>query len=128
MSERRYFTVEEAEATLPAVRDELEVMRECLAFLRCASKTAMHSADDEQRGDPSPQYGWALSQLEAAQRRLTDMGIQLRDVDRGLVDFPSLAGGRVVMLCWLEGEDRVCWFHDSDAGFGKRRPRAELEG
>ena len=42
------------------------------------------------------------------------------------VDFPAQIGDRVVLLCWLEGEERVEWFHDEASGFPGRRPLAEL--
>jgi hypothetical protein len=127
----RLFTPEEATAELPRVREELERMRECLAFLRRASMTAGHGVEieTERQADPETQrYHWALGRLEAAQRRLAEHGIEIRDVDRGLVDFPARHGAQVVLLCWLEGEDSVAFFHDAASGFGGRRPIAELDG
>ena len=45
----------------------------------------------------------------------------LRDLDRGLVDFPSLRDGREIYLCWEEGEDEIGFWHEPDAGFGAGR-------
>ena len=57
-----------------------------------------------------------ISELEA-------LGVQLKDLDRGLIDFPSLRDGRVVLLCWQLGEgDELEWWHDMDAGFAGRTP------
>jgi hypothetical protein len=123
----RFFTPPEADALLPEVRQQLELMRESLAFLRRASAGANQIVEGLHGEEPTPLYGWALERLDDAQRRLTDLGIEIRDVDRGLVDFPALQGDQVVMLCWLEGEDRVEWFHEPGMGFGGRRPLAELE-
>ena len=53
---------------------------------------------------------------------LRELEVVLRDLDRGLVDFPSLRDGREVYLCWQEGEDEIGFWHEPDAGFGGRRP------
>jgi hypothetical protein len=49
-------------------------------------------------------------------------GIVLRDIDRGLVDFPALIDGREVLLCWELGEEEVAYWHDLDTGFDGREP------
>jgi hypothetical protein len=49
-------------------------------------------------------------------------GIVLRDLDRGLIDFPSLRDGSEVYLCWIEGETDIGFWHELDAGFTGRRP------
>ena len=55
--------------------------------------------------------------------RIGSLGVQLKDFERGLVDFPSLRDGRVVLLCWQLGEgDELEWWHDVDAGFAGRTP------
>jgi hypothetical protein len=46
--------------------------------------------------------------------------IQVKDVDRGLLDFPAIIGGREVFLCWELGEERVEFWHDLDSGYGGR--------
>ena len=49
--------------------------------------------------------------------KLDELGVQLKDFERGLIDFPSLRDGRVVLLCWQLGEgDELEWWHDVDAG------------
>jgi len=48
--------------------------------------------------------------------------IEIKDLDRGLVDFPAIIGGREVFLCWEKSEDDVEYWHDLDAGFGGREP------
>jgi hypothetical protein len=53
---------------------------------------------------------------------LRERDIVLRDLDRGLVDFPSLRDGREVYLCWEEGEPEIAFWHEPDTGFGGRRP------
>jgi hypothetical protein len=46
----------------------------------------------------------------------------VRDIDRGLIDFPAIRDGQEVYLCWELGEDRVAWWHELDAGYGGRQP------
>ena len=48
--------------------------------------------------------------------------IEIKDIDRGLVDFPAIIGGKEVFLCWEKSEDDVEYWHDLDSGFGGREP------
>ncbi len=50
------------------------------------------------------------------------MDVVLRDLERGLVDFPSLRNGEEIYLCWEEGEPEVGFWHDSESGYGGRQP------
>ena len=54
------------------------------------------------------------------------MGITLREIETGLIDFPALASGRQIWLCWRLGEDDVEWWHELDDGFAGRRALADL--
>ena len=67
-----------------------------------------------------------VDQMAAAVARIDALGITLRDIERGLIDFPALASGRQVWLCWELGEERVDFWHELDTGFGSRRPLADL--
>jgi hypothetical protein len=53
---------------------------------------------------------------------LADMGIQVKDVDRGLIDFPALIDGQDALLCWQVGEPRIAHWHTPEDGFAGRRP------
>ena len=55
-------------------------------------------------------------------KEITDRGILVRDLGRGLVDFPSLRDGREIYLCWLRGEVEIAYWHPTDTGFADRRP------
>ena len=63
----------------------------------------------------------AFLSMRSALIELREMEIVLRDLDRGLVDFPSLRDGREVYLCWEEGEDEIGFWHEPDAGYGGRQ-------
>ena len=67
-----------------------------------------------------------VDQMAAAVAQIDALGITLRDIERGLIDFPALAGGRQVWLCWQLGEDAVEYWHELETGFGSRRPLIEL--
>lgn len=67
-----------------------------------------------------------IDQMAAGVARIDALGLSLRDIERGLVDFPALVSGRQVWLCWQYGETAIGWWHDLDAGFDGRRPLAEL--
>jgi hypothetical protein len=67
-----------------------------------------------------------VDQMQADVAWLDERGIVLRDIPTGLLDFPALAGGREVWLCWRLGEDRVEFWHGTDEGFGGRKPLEAL--
>jgi hypothetical protein len=66
--------------------------------------------------------GWARSVVEFRRvlREFETRDIQVKDLERGLVDFPSILQGREVFLCWEEGEDDIEYWHELDGGYGGR--------
>ncbi len=67
-----------------------------------------------------------VDQMQAAVLQIDSWGIQLREIETGLVDFPALASGRPIWLCWRLGEDRVEWWHEVSEGFSGRRRLEDL--
>jgi len=67
-----------------------------------------------------------IDQMAAGVARIDALGLTLRDIEHGLVDFPALVSGRPVWLCWQRGETAIDWWHGLDSGFSGRRPLAEL--
>ena len=123
----KLFTVEEANALLPSVREILQKIqrsRRRLIPFRPASKLAAEGAEQGGGGMAAGiRYATILTQFTEEMAELEALGVQLKDFDRGLVDFPSLRDGRVVLLCWQLGEgDQLEWWHDMDAGFAGRTP------
>jgi len=123
----KIFTVEEANALLPSVREivaRIQRSHKLVSRYRDAAKKASEAAERGGGGiDGGVQYATALSALTLALSDLEALGVQLKDFERGLVDFPSLRDGRVVLLCWQMGEgDELEWWHDVDAGFAGRTP------
>ncbi|HYU97407.1 MAG TPA: DUF2203 domain-containing protein [Pyrinomonadaceae bacterium] len=123
----KLFTIEEANALLPSVREILQKIqrsRRHLATYRRAAKLAAEGAEQGGGGmEGGALYAVVLTQFTSEMSELEALGVQLKDFDRGLVDFPSLRDGRVVLLCWQLGEgDELEWWHDMEAGFGGRTP------
>ena len=73
-------------------------------------------------GDPGRAVSEAFLDMRSALAELQEQEIVLRDLDRGLVDFPAMRDGREVYLCWVEGEHEIAFWHDLDAGYGGRQP------
>jgi hypothetical protein len=68
-----------------------------------------------------------IDQMQAGVARIDELGVTLRDIETGLVDFPALVSGRQVWLCWQLGEDAIDWWHELTTGVAGRRPLVELE-
>lgn len=67
-----------------------------------------------------------VDQMQAAVLQIDDWGIQLREIQTGLVDFPARVGGRRIWLCWRLSEDRVEWWHEVSEGLEGRRRIEDL--
>jgi len=64
----------------------------------------------------------AVTKVSTCVEELTGLGVQVKDLDSGLVDFPALRDGEEVLLCWQLGEDEIGWWHTLDGGFAGRQP------
>jgi hypothetical protein len=123
----KLFTIEEANALLPSVREiltRIQRSRRRLSTFRSQARLASEGAEQGGGGmEGGSFYAIVLTDFTKEMSELEDLGVQLKDFDRGLVDFPSLRDGRVVLLCWQLGEgDELEWWHDMEAGFGGRTP------
>lgn len=123
----KLFTIQEANALLPTVRLILaKILRaqRKLAEYRDEARKAAEAAEQGGGGiDDGVAYAVVLTEMTSQMSELDTLGVQLKDFERGLVDFPSLRDGRVVLLCWQMGEgDELEWWHDVDAGFAGRTP------
>jgi hypothetical protein len=123
----KLFTLEEANALLPTVRTvlvEIQRAHKRLSVFREQARKASENAESGGGGIiEGPFYAELLVKLTGLMSKVESFGVQLKDLERGLVDFPSLRDGRVVLLCWQVGEgDELEWWHDVDAGFAGRTP------
>lgn len=127
--DRRTYTIEEANALIPQVRAvllQLAVEQRRLD----ASHAEMHRQLDA-NGDPASAAAAVRQEAEVAEIRegmrtllvhLADMGIELRDVEMGLLDFPGERDGARVWLCWRLADPRVAFWHGTDEGYASRQP------
>ena len=67
-----------------------------------------------------------IDQMQAGVTRLVEREVTLREIEAGLIDFPALANGRQIWLCWRLGEGDIEWWHELDDGFPGRRRLTEL--
>jgi hypothetical protein len=114
------YTVEQARSVLAGLLPSLD---EAVRLRADAAEIAAAS----QRGESSALGG--LAELKAAQARLDELlsavgeqGIQIKGVAPLLLDFPAERDGVPVLLCWLEGDRDLDWYHRADLGFAGRRP------
>jgi hypothetical protein len=119
----RHFTVEEANAALPHVKPLLQRLRDARDLLTDEEAHAVlaDAAPSNGGGEPGTQVGEAFLEVRRLLIALEEGGIVVRDVDRGLIDFPAIIDGREVYLCWELGEDEVAWWHELDAGYRGRQ-------
>jgi hypothetical protein len=123
MDEGRRYTVEEADALLPELRERLVALRAARqVMLRGAELVKERVATDGGGTFGGREYWHAQQSVRAEIERLAEEDILLRDPEAGLVDFPGERDGRRVWLCWRLGEERVAHWHELDAGFAGRRP------
>lgn len=138
-----FFDIDAANAKLPEVREtllRLRDQREEIIALRdriVAINAPMLAGAASQPPESNPEIDsetqtlrmrmqGLVDQMQAAALQLDGMGIQLRDIATGLVDFPALVAGRPVWLCWRLGEERIDWWHETSEGFEARRRLEDL--
>ncbi len=120
----RHFTREEANALLPQLTAMLSQLQDSKDELTDAEahEALSEAAPANGGGEEGRQVGVAFLEVRRLLETIEQSGIVLRDIDRGLVDFPTVMDGREVYLCWELGEDDVGYWHDMDAGYGGREP------
>jgi hypothetical protein len=114
-----FWTLEEANAALPWVRDTVARIQELARRARAGGSAAAERTLGNGHAPSDP----AAAELAAAVEELTSQNIVLRDLQSGLVDFPAVSpSGRQYWLCWLPGEAELGWWHWPEAGFAGRTP------
>jgi hypothetical protein len=132
MGPPRYFTPEEANELLGVVRPLAERMvevrraqlraqrRQAQVVLRVASNGGGLSRADVEAAASEAER--AVESLRAAVEEIQNLGVVVKDLDRGLVDFPAVSRGREIYLCWELGEDEVGYWHGIEDGYAGRQP------
>jgi hypothetical protein len=124
---QRIFTTEEANAEVPHLRVLLERVQRC-ALILAREGEAGAAAHDGADVPPDvllrerPAARLAADELQGVIAAIDARGVQLKDLELGLVDFPAERDGRPVLLCWQHGEPEVAFWHGVDEGFARRKP------
>jgi hypothetical protein len=119
----RHWTLDEATAALPEVRATVQRIR---ALVTAAREHAGGNGAAVSGNGHGPAVRGDDREVRALIATLVDRGIVVRDPARGLIDFPAASPtGRTYLLCWLDGEDAIEWWHWPDAGFAGRTPLTE---
>ena len=129
---RRYFTPSEANELLAEVRPLAESLVEHRQGMRLAAERRARltariagnggDLDPQEPGELDEQFQRESQAVTQAAERLEQLGVLVKDLDTGLVDFPALHEGEEVLLCWQVGEDEVAHWHGVDEGFAGRKP------
>ncbi len=131
----KLFTVEEARKTLPLVsaivgdivtlasdlRDRHERLRSFRSRTEKSDEDSVNPYREEVE-EVKRDLARDEERLQEYVQELSQLGVELKDFERGLIDFPHELDGRVVYLCWQLGEEDLGFWHELDAGFAGRRP------
>ena len=121
----KLFTVEEANALIPTLKellDDLALHRDALREKAPRLEPILRTAGANGGGRAGSEYGVEAYNLYLAIGRIRELGVLLKDLDMGLLDFPHEREGRVVFLCWHPPEERIEYWHEIEAGYAGRQP------
>ncbi len=119
------FTLEEANALVPqleALLEEIVSLRDKLVSMGPTLQPVVQRAGGNGGSKAGSEYVLLLQRFNASLSVFQDIGCELKDLDQGLVDFPSYREGKLIYLCWKRGERRVEFWHDLESGFAGRQP------
>lgn len=121
----KLFTLPEANALLPEIAPKLESIQRLYARvegLRAEARAAAGASEFGGGMEGGTSYVNTLYKIGKLTTEIHDLGIELKDHTVGLIDFPSMRGDRIVLLCWKLGEgEEIEWWHETDAGFAGRQ-------
>ena len=121
----RYFTIEEANAALVTLRPIVATMLAARERIVAAQPELWPVLEKAAQNGGSEKASSVLVDFETVRRSakaIEAMGIELKDINTGLVDFLAERDGRDVYLCWRYDEPKVAFWHDLEAGFAGRQP------
>ena len=126
----RTFTLDEATALLPRLREilseiqekkpQVEAIREEIVGMTKTASGNGHLVSQDVR-DKQKTAQTVIRRLTELGAQLSEIGCEVKGIDEGLIDFPSQREGRTVYLCWKLGEDAITHWHELDTGFGGRQ-------
>ena len=131
------FSIEEAEKLLPEVTKlmkKAQRIRDRLAWLMEANDVSVEVTSEEgfhffltEQVSVNKEFHKLYYHFYRAVEKLNEMGLIVKDIDEGLVDFPFELKGRELMLCWRLGEDKIKYWHTHEEGFEGRQPIVDID-
>jgi hypothetical protein len=128
--EERLFTLNEASQLLPQLRTLLSDAGVEWRRMRELNPEIQKVRDKAPLDGFTPhgvEYIESVMQLMLLLHEVKDLGVEVKDIDKGLCDFPYVRNGRKVYLCWHKGEDSIAYWHDLETGFAGREPLDETD-
>ena len=119
---KKHYTRDEARALLPQVRQWLERLNELRTELQEQDEriTGLMAPGVDLGGPVVNRWVRTLAEIKEILFEFYQREIQVKDLDRGLIDFPAYIGEREVFLCWELGEEDIEFWHDLDSGYAGR--------
>lgn len=121
----RYFTLQEANQTLDAIRplmEELQAIRRKILQTQPEAWPAIERSAGNGGNRALSNMVQDFEKLDALVHRIQETGAILKDVNMGLLDFPAIRAEREVYLCWQYGEGEIAYWHEVEAGYAGRQP------
>ena len=118
----KHYTVEQARALLPQIREWLAEIHQLRRRLKQIDQrlAQMVAGGADAGGESVNAQVKLLGELQHVVQEFERRQIQIKDLDRGLIDFPAIMAGREIFLCWEQDEDDIEFWHDLDAGYAGR--------
>ena len=126
---QKHYTRNEARALLPEIRRWLKRLVELRdeREKKEARLLALMTPGSDLGGESVNNWIRTLAQMREVSLEFQRREIQIKDLDRGLIDFPALIGGKEVFLCWEQDEDDIEFWHDLEAGYAGREKLPGME-
>ncbi len=128
----KHFTVDEADGQLEWLEARFSLLEPYLKEVRSGQARSEELSGKERTNgsghlqEEFERVNQLIGQLQKSMRdvleQITERGIIVRDLERGLVDFPAIRDGQEIYLCWVRGEPEVGFWHGTDTGFADRQP------
>jgi hypothetical protein len=119
---QKHYTIQEARALLPQLRVWLAELSDLRRRLKLSDEriSQMLTGGVDAGGSSVNAQLKLLVEFQNTARELNQREIQIKDLERGLIDFPALIGGKEVFLCWEKDEDDIEFWHDLESGYAGR--------
>ena len=130
MAPPKVFTLAEATSLMEPVRrivrqiqaDKQKANEGRVAYEQLDEAHARGNGYDMKREILATQIIDHMKAVQGGFNRLKELGCELKDIEMGLIDFPSMRDGKLINLCWMIDEESIAYWHTLDTGFASRKP------